>query len=45
MYSGISFWGVMGYPKKKRHPALIAAAPTASFPFIKSFSMIQASYR
>ena len=25
IYSGISFWGVMGYPKKQSQPARIAA--------------------
>jgi hypothetical protein len=40
MYSGISFWGVMGYPAKNRHPARIAASATASFPFRNCLSMI-----
>jgi hypothetical protein len=32
MYSEISFAGDMGYPAKKRHPAIIAASTQASFP-------------
>src|SRR5208337_2909270 len=33
-YSGISFWGVMGYPKNSLAPALMAASPIASHPFM-----------
>jgi hypothetical protein len=38
-YSGISFWGVMGYPAKKRHPARTAASAMASQPFINTLAI------
>jgi hypothetical protein len=36
MYSEISFAGDMGYPAKKRQPAIIAASTQASFPCQKN---------
>src|SRR5699024_6833178 len=38
MYAASSVCGVMGYPKKKRHPARIAASASASLPFMSTFS-------
>src|SRR4030067_1987673 len=39
-YSGISFWGVMGYPKKRRHPASMAPMAIASFPLTSILSEV-----
>ena len=41
MYAASSVCGVMGYPKKKRHPARRALSASASFPFINTFSPIR----
>jgi hypothetical protein len=42
MYSAISVCGVMGYPKKYRHPDAMAASAIASLPFINTLSDMSA---